>query len=166
MCPTTPSGPGFKIFLLTFMLSSKFLTAGPLSSGGGYVEFDILTLISLTIDFCSITRSVIMLRGVPSRVTTSQSCHLQYQASARFHRGGLTITKRRNRLKGDIVEALQALKSGIKKDTFIREVAPLSASEVGGSDDEHCDEASDTDNFSLDDVFIDDDDEEAMYESE
>jgi hypothetical protein len=83
-----------------------------------------------------------------------------------FSQGGLTITKRRNRLKGDIVEALQALKSGIKKDTFIREVAPLSTSEVGGSDDEHCDEASDTDSFSLDDVFIDDNDEEAMYESE
>ena len=76
-----------------------------------------------------------------------------------FSQGGITITKLQNRLKGDIVEALQALKSGIKSDVFLGEA---SVSEAGDGDDEN----SDTDNFSLDDVFIGDSDDDAMYETD
>ena len=76
-----------------------------------------------------------------------------------FSQGGITISKHRNRLKGDIVEALQGLKSGIKKDIFLREPEVLSMSEGLGSDEE-----LDTDNFSLDDVFIDDDNDSVVDE--
>jgi hAT family C-terminal dimerisation region len=75
-----------------------------------------------------------------------------------FSQGAITITKRRNRLKGDIVEALQCLKSGIKNDAFLQDPVKL---EVCESEDEQ----TDTDNFSLDGIFIEDDDEEALYDS-
>ena len=39
-----------------------------------------------------------------------------------FSAAGITISKRRNRLKGDIVEALQCLKSFIHQDLIFREV--------------------------------------------
>jgi hypothetical protein len=37
-----------------------------------------------------------------------------------FSSAGITISKRRNRLKGDIVEALQFLKCLIRRDLFFR----------------------------------------------
>lgn len=37
-----------------------------------------------------------------------------------FSSSGITITKRRNRLKGDIVEALQSVKCAIRSDILIR----------------------------------------------
>ena len=40
-----------------------------------------------------------------------------------FSAAGLTITKQRNRLKGDIVEALQVLKCKIKSDNIMRSAA-------------------------------------------
>ena len=46
-----------------------------------------------------------------------------------FSSAGITISKRRNRLKGDIVEALQALKCMIHKDLLFRE-EPLPAMEL------------------------------------
>jgi len=53
-----------------------------------------------------------------------------------FSSAGITISKRRNRLKGDIVEALQYLKCAIRQDLLFRE-DPSSTVEVemedGGS---------------------------------
>jgi hypothetical protein len=46
-----------------------------------------------------------------------------------FSQGGITISKRRNRLKGDIVEALQCIKCAIRHDLLFREPAPSSANE-------------------------------------
>ncbi|KAG6888672.1 hypothetical protein C0992_007879 [Termitomyces sp. T32_za158] len=43
-----------------------------------------------------------------------------------FLQGGLTITKQRNRLKGDIVEALQCLKCAVRHDLLFREPGPSS----------------------------------------
>ena len=39
-----------------------------------------------------------------------------------FSSAGITISKRRNRLKGDIVEALQGLKCLIREDLLFREI--------------------------------------------
>ncbi len=41
-----------------------------------------------------------------------------------FSSAGITISKLRNRLKGDIVEALQFLKCLVRKDLVFRERAP------------------------------------------
>ena len=46
-----------------------------------------------------------------------------------FSQGGITITKRRNRLKGDIIEALQGVKCAIRHDLLFREPAPSSTLE-------------------------------------
>lgn len=46
-----------------------------------------------------------------------------------FSSAGLTITKLRSRLKGDIVEALQVLKSAIRTDLLVREPQPSSVLE-------------------------------------
>jgi hypothetical protein len=46
-----------------------------------------------------------------------------------FSSAGITITKRRNRLKGDIVEALQFVKCLLRKNLIFREPLPTSALE-------------------------------------
>ena len=46
-----------------------------------------------------------------------------------FSQGGITIGKRRNRLKGDIVEALQSLKCAIRRDLLFKAPAPSAALE-------------------------------------
>ena len=46
-----------------------------------------------------------------------------------FSSAGITITKRRNRLKGDIVEALQFIKCLLRKNLIFREPQPTSALE-------------------------------------
>ncbi|KZT02293.1 uncharacterized protein LAESUDRAFT_662032 [Laetiporus sulphureus 93-53] len=46
-----------------------------------------------------------------------------------FSSAGITITKRRNWLKGDIVEALQALKCAYRKNLFFHDVGPSSFTE-------------------------------------
>ena len=46
-----------------------------------------------------------------------------------FLQGGITISKWRSRLKGDIVEALQCIKCAIRHDLLFREPAPSSRSE-------------------------------------
>jgi hypothetical protein len=97
-----------------------------------------------------------------------------------FSQGGITITKRRNRLKGDIVEALQCIKCAIRHDLLFREPAPSSILEgditsdneqenvstgrdlAAGSDDE-----SEIEEFSWDGLLIEDeDDKTSMYCSE
>ena len=47
-----------------------------------------------------------------------------------FSQGGLTISKCRNCLKGDIVEALQCIKCAIRHDLLFRELAPSSILEA------------------------------------
>ncbi|KAG6880562.1 hypothetical protein C0993_005780 [Termitomyces sp. T159_Od127] len=47
-----------------------------------------------------------------------------------FSQGGLTITKDRNRLKGDVVEALQCLKCAVRHDLLFREPGPTSLDEI------------------------------------
>jgi hypothetical protein len=46
-----------------------------------------------------------------------------------FSAAGITISKRRNRLEGDIVEALQCLKSLIHQDLLFREVVSATQDE-------------------------------------
>lgn len=53
-----------------------------------------------------------------------------------FSHGGITISKRRNRLKGDIVEALQCLMCTIQHDLLFWELAPSSRLEAGLADSE------------------------------
>lgn len=53
-----------------------------------------------------------------------------------FSQGGITITKRRNRLKADIVEALQCVKCALRQDLLFREPAPSSLVELEHLDDD------------------------------
>jgi len=95
-----------------------------------------------------------------------------------FSQGGITITKRRNCLKGDIVEALQCIKCAIRHDLLFREPAPSSILETEEASDgelenvstqadlRQSDEESDIGGFAWDELLIEDDDEESMYCSE
>lgn len=47
-----------------------------------------------------------------------------------FSAAGMTITKRRNRLKADVVEALQVLRFMYQRDLIFHEPAPTSVLEV------------------------------------
>jgi 3'-phosphoadenosine 5'-phosphosulfate sulfotransferase len=47
-----------------------------------------------------------------------------------FSQGGITVSKRRSCLKGDIVEALQCIKCAIRHDLLFRDSAPSSALEA------------------------------------
>jgi hypothetical protein len=46
-----------------------------------------------------------------------------------FSQGSITISKRRNHLKGDIVEALQCIKCALCHDVLFREPGPSSSTE-------------------------------------
>lgn len=86
-----------------------------------------------------------------------------------FSQGGITVSKRRNRLKGDIVEALQCVKCAIRHDLLFREPGPSSIiekevydqSEDGedGEDDEDDGEVSET---GWDDILLKDEDDLEM----
>jgi hypothetical protein len=91
-----------------------------------------------------------------------------------FSQGGITISKRRSRLKGDIVEALQCIKSAIRQDLF-QQPSPLSpdGSECDDDDDNDDNEdnngkprqAMDVDIAEVpawDDIFVDDVEDDAM----
>ena len=52
-----------------------------------------------------------------------------------FSQGGITISKRRSRLKGDIVEALQCIKCALRHDLLFREPGPSSL--IEGEYDEY-----------------------------
>jgi hypothetical protein len=83
-----------------------------------------------------------------------------------FSQGGITVSKHRNRLKGDIVEALQCIKSGIRQDLLFRDPGPSSRLEA-----EECDEEMDasgggsgmpelnSEELSWEELLIEDDDE-------
>ncbi|KAF8493534.1 hypothetical protein JB92DRAFT_2750231, partial [Gautieria morchelliformis] len=47
-----------------------------------------------------------------------------------FSSSRITITKRRNRLKGDVVEALQVVKCRLKTKLILRDSAPSSSYEL------------------------------------
>jgi hypothetical protein len=64
-----------------------------------------------------------------------------------FSQGGITISKRQNRLKGDIVEALQCVKCTIRHDLLFREPEPSSIFEVEVNDaNEYGEVAADAEN--------------------
>ncbi|KAG2133557.1 uncharacterized protein EDB93DRAFT_1093355, partial [Suillus bovinus] len=54
-----------------------------------------------------------------------------------FSQGGITISKRCNRLKGDIVEALQCVKCSLHNDLLFQEPGPSSLVEEETKDSEH-----------------------------
>jgi hypothetical protein len=91
-----------------------------------------------------------------------------------FSQGGITISKRRNRLKGDIVEALQCVKCAIRHDILFREPAPSSILEAeAGEDDEDGEddgkgkgEGSENAENNWDDLLIDEDDESAGMDTD
>jgi hAT family C-terminal dimerisation region len=94
-----------------------------------------------------------------------------------FSQGGITISKRRNRLKGDIVEALQCIKCALRHELLFREHAPSSISEAeeigdqegtGARGDLGDVEEPDVEEVSWDTLLIEDDNdnEETMYCSE
>ena len=53
-----------------------------------------------------------------------------------FSAAGITISKRRNRLKGDIVEALQCFKCMYKNDLIFREVPTIETEEIELDEDD------------------------------
>ncbi|EMD32480.1 hypothetical protein CERSUDRAFT_32068, partial [Gelatoporia subvermispora B] len=63
-----------------------------------------------------------------------------------FSSAGITITKRRNRLKGDIVEALQVLKSAFRNNLFLFDCGPSSVTEADLEDAGQESESRDGDN--------------------
>jgi hypothetical protein len=85
-----------------------------------------------------------------------------------FSQGGITISKHRNRLKGDIVEALQCVKCSLHSDLLFREPGPSSLAE--DEPDESDMEAAETgsvvdadeevDEEGWDCMFLDEDDDD------
>jgi len=95
----------------------------------------------------------------------------------RVSQGGITISKRRSRLKGNIVEALQCVKCAIRHDLLFREPPPSSILEAEETSDHELDvgvggelgesgEESDLEDLSWDGLLNEDEDDEAMYYSE
>jgi len=95
-----------------------------------------------------------------------------------FSQGGITISKWRSHLKGDIVEALQCIKCAIRHDLLFQESALSSISEAEETSDQELEDAgaggdlgdleSDVDSVSWDGLLIEDndDDNKIMYWSE
>jgi hypothetical protein len=89
-----------------------------------------------------------------------------------FSQGGITISKRRSRLKGDIVEALQCVKCAIRHDLLFREVAPSSVMEAEWNEEEDDSESTGdvgdlvTEEKGWDELIIVDDDEDGEVDSD
>jgi hypothetical protein len=80
-----------------------------------------------------------------------------------FSQGGITISKRRNRLRGDIVEALQCIKCAIRNDLLFRETAPCSTLEATLDDEsgeEEGNEEGEADSKGWDSLLIESDDDD------
>lgn len=78
-----------------------------------------------------------------------------------FSSAGITISKRRNRLKRDIVEALQCLKCLYRNDLIFREVITAFEEELDLENDPlldegAADEVNDLEEFSWDTLLFDD----------
>lgn len=65
-----------------------------------------------------------------------------------FSSAGITITKRRNRLKSDIVEALQCMKAAMRGDLLMKDQGPVADDEVD-SDEEDGESGQDEINLEL-----------------
>ncbi len=85
-----------------------------------------------------------------------------------FSQGGITISKLHNRLKGDIVEALQCIKCAIRLDLLFPTPAPSSVFEADADDSEDAfqkdedGDVTDVDEEGLDNLLIEDEDEEPV----
>lgn len=83
-----------------------------------------------------------------------------------FSQGGITISKRRNQLKGDLVEALQCVKCAIRHDLLFQAPAPSSILEAevseDGEDDKDGDNDGETAERGWDNLLIDDDDDKLL----
>jgi 3'-phosphoadenosine 5'-phosphosulfate sulfotransferase len=83
-----------------------------------------------------------------------------------FSQGGITVSKRRNRLKGDIVEALQCIKCAIRHDLLFRDSAPSSVLEAQLEAGEDEDSGGDDDDVDMsdeqgwDELVIEEDDDD------
>ena len=76
-----------------------------------------------------------------------------------FSVAGIMISKRRNRLKGDIVKALQCMKCLIHRDLIYREVVvatELKSEDIVDTDKNYTDTVKEADVFSWDQVLKDD----------
>ena len=84
-----------------------------------------------------------------------------------FSAAGITISKRRSRLKADIVEALECLKCLIRKDLLFRKVDTTNdiekdlecSDDLFDKDKSLVEKVKEADGFSWDDLIDDDDDE-------
>jgi len=87
-----------------------------------------------------------------------------------FSQGGITITKLRNRLKGDIVEALQCVKCAVRHDLLFREPAPSSVVEAEFNSDEgsrDCENGGGSETAEgWDETFLDGDEEDIEMDIE
>ena len=86
-----------------------------------------------------------------------------------FSQGGITISKRCNRLKGDIVEAIQCVKCAIHHDLLFHEVGPSSVVEDEPDKFELEEEPGEKSEDNIeeegwDDIFLHDDDLESDNE--
>jgi hypothetical protein len=86
-----------------------------------------------------------------------------------FSQGGITISKLRSCLKGNIVEALQCIKCAIRFDLLFPVPAPSSVFEEEVNEDDEGTprgtedgEESDIDEEGLDDLLLEDEDEEPV----
>jgi hypothetical protein len=70
-----------------------------------------------------------------------------------FSSAGITISKRWNRLKGDIVEALQFLKCTIHKNLLFHEPGPSSALEMDEHENENEGEVEDVEPLTWDTII-------------
>ncbi|OBZ65234.1 putative AC transposase [Grifola frondosa] len=86
-----------------------------------------------------------------------------------FSQGGITISDRRNRLKGDVVEALQTLKCALRQDLLFRSPAPSSSFEQNVEEtDDMVDSLEDTAEEGAGgwDIILDDDDDDLYTDTE
>lgn len=80
---------------------------------------------------------------------------------------GTTTTKRRNRLKGDIFEALQCVKCSIRHDLLFREPAPSGALEIElGSMNESEEKWEDVEEALWVETFLDEDEDDKIANDE
>ena len=92
---------------------------------------------------------------------------LSVSSERAFSAAGITISKRRNRLQGDIVEALECIKCLIYQDLLFREVLNMAQEEKELEDDlidqelgKATDAVSIADEFSWDTLLVDEVDSE------
>jgi hypothetical protein len=91
---------------------------------------------------------------------------LSVSSERAFSQGGITISKHRNRLQGNIVEALQCVKCAIQDNLLFRDAAPSSTLEADlNSEDfeqgegEGCVDDNNVDDEAWDKLLIDEDDD-------